>query len=480
MILQEAVKSREGLAYLGGAALTGLVAVLLAVDTLTSYLHQWELREAVQAFAQGKGEAGRLLGSLRDEDAGDDYERATVRVLLGSHNLRRAHRDARLLDAAERLFAEALEIDSENTAAAVGLACARLRRAEAKEPEARARDAAAAVAELRSHAADPKQPDVRYLEGASLILQGDVSAALEALDDPDPSEAPSLEGSGARLWNLGVAELLAGGATAFEPFALGYALRPHPIPRETSDEPLPSDADPGRPADAPRLLRLAYTVCLGRPGNAEGLRDRCRRAARLMVPFARGAPRRGQAGRFLPHRELLPELDNALGLAYFRAGELEAAVKRFEQASFGAGGREPLYLLNLAWACAQRAAALGAAGDPKLRNKVFELYGKAGKSYEKVCSLLAREEGRQDTVRLARTNAAAAYLAAGDPRQALAVYARYAAGDPDEAQRERDLGVLSERARKRREAIRHYEAAIAAGHPEAGELDIRLRLLRGR
>ena len=122
MIVLDALKTREGSLYLAGAAVTALVTVMTAVSTLTTYQEQQEIREAVLAFSQGSSTARSLLGELRSSDAGDESTRAAIRVMLGSYNFDRAHSNPQLLDTAEKLFEEALQIDPGRPSAAVGLA----------------------------------------------------------------------------------------------------------------------------------------------------------------------------------------------------------------------------------------------------------------------------------------------------------------------------------------------------------------------
>ncbi len=462
-MIADALRSREGQLYLAGAALAFLLAGLLLVSTVRQVEHEAAMAEAVEAFAQGRSEAGPLLRELRGRLPDD----VTVRVLLGVYELRRA-RDLAGLDTARLLFEEALERDRARTSAVVGLLATRLRMAALLAPEARAAAAADVVSlarELGRDTYEPRHPDLLTAEGAALVLAGRAAEALPLLEDPAPGGLlPSREGAGARHQALAAARLLLRRAGAIEPAALAQASRwAEDAPEDAAPADVP-DGDPGR------LLALAYRVELAdprlEPSDLEALAARCARAEALLPssPARRGPPQLNA-----PPPALLAGVYNALGIGWYRAGRHAEAVAAFERASDQVRGREPIYLLNLAQARYRAGLAAPTEGPERAR-----LLGASVDAYTRLAELLEGQEGREGTLVLAMTNAAAIALAKGDARQARNVYARFAKRHPSEVIGVRDLAVLEDHCRSRR-APELYRRALELQHPDAERIQARLR-----
>jgi len=484
VIVLEALKSRDGAIYLGGAALSLLITLLIAISTARACVLQWELREAVQAFSQGSGDASKLLGNLRQRGAGDADTQATVRVLLGAYNYDRALRNPQLLETAGRLFEEALQLQAGRASAAVGLACVQLTRADVKDRDARARDADATISELeRNLGAGEGSPDVEYLRGAAFILQGKLDDAIRKLDDPNPSQAPSQEGSAARAWNLGVAELLRGNPRAVESFALGFQQRSFAGYREFSnDDPEAGAPPPGRDADADRLLVLAYRVSLTqRPQDPAELRERCQRVRALMSSYSRGPGGlgQGQVGPYLPHRDLLAPVHNAVGIGWFNAGDFAAAAQQFGYAVKRSDQREPLYLLNEGWSHYQAAQQIEPKDADRKRDRDAHLK-EAADAFRAVIKLLGNQQGREGTVRLARCNVGAILLQMGSARDAARELENLCAGDAAELSWRAQLGALYDHAGDKRRALESYRKAVSLGHPDSAQIEERIAVLEGR
>ncbi len=463
-MISDALTSREGQLYTGGAAAAFLLALALLVSGVEDYQRQWAYREAVEAAAQGRAEAGQLLRSLRQELPSDP----TPRVLLGAYEYRRA-RDLESLDTARLLFEEALERDRSRTSAIVGLLATRLRMAALKEPEARTREAeevARLSDDLAREAYEPRHPDLLTVQAAARLLAGRTAEALASLQDVGADGLlPSRDGAGARQHALAAARILMRQPGAIEPATLAWVLRNGPRQDDAAaDGRGDPDGEPGR------LVPLAYRLELAdprvEPATPEALAQRAERAAALLP---RNLVQLGPDPATVP-RAAAPAIANALGIAWYRAQRYAEASAAFEQASSLSRGAELLYLLNLGQA-AYRAGLAAPEGSPERDEQLT----KAVKSYVRLCERLARQEGREGTLALALTNAAAIALRSGNARGARDLYRRFMDHRPGEAIRARDMGALEEHAGAKRAAAELYRKAIELRHPDTDRLQQRLR-----
>ncbi|MBX3468019.1 MAG: hypothetical protein KF878_14190 [Planctomycetes bacterium] len=461
MVPIEAVKSREGLAYLGGAALAFLISALLIAGGIERYLTEDALREAVQAYHRDAPDARAKLVELKDARPGD----ASTRVLLGCFELERAE-DADRLGVAERLFEEALGLEPGRTSASVGLAAARLRLAALKAAEGRAREAASVGELIDRSGLDASDPDVVALRAGMEVLRGRPEQALQLLSSP-PRTTPSRAGQGAWHWNRAAAAILARDGDALEAALPAYLLRRLPLPAESQNDPN------GPPGDAARLLTMAYRVSLAdpaaRPPTTEALTQRLERAAAAATLRAGGSGL--LRGRYLPPGREEAAVQNALGMAQARLERWADAAESFEQAS-RANPEEPLYMLNMALARRRQAEGIDAATDAKGRTAAFQ---RAGEAFRRLCESLAGKEGREATRVLAATSGASALLAGGDVRGAIVLYRTHSTGHPNPAEQARDLGALLDHA-KDKACVDEYRRAISLNHPETAALERRVRV----
>lgn len=469
-MIADAVRTREGLLYTVGAAVFGLLAMLLLADTVNAYRAEWETREAVEAFAQRDGTARELLRALRTARPAD----ATVRVLLGVHEVERA-RDPGDLDTARTLFEEALAIEPGRTSATVGLLAVRLQQAAARSPDGRGQaleEVARLTDQLAREANEPRSPDLLYLQAALEIMRGRPEQALKALEVDAPGDLlPSRTGQAARYHNLAAARILTHSSGAVPAAVLAHMARLRATPSDEDEDASEEGAGSGLPdprSEPANLLVAAYRSDLAdprvQPQDAEGLAARCQEIADL----AAGKSRRG--GPHLPPRRLAPEVMNSLGLAWYRAGRYPEAAAAFGRASALVRRKEPLYLLN-------EAQAAGRAGltAPRESEQRQAMLNKAYDAYRRIAEQLRDQEARKRTLALAVTNGAALALEQGEPARARMLYETNGKYLPNEAQVARDRGALWDHCRNRSRARRWYQKAIELNHPDSALLRERIQ-----
>lgn len=464
MLPIEALRTREGAAYLGGAALAFLLAGLLAVGGVERYLQEDTLREAVRAYHRDEPAARALLVELKEARPLD----ASVRVLLGCYEVERADGDADRLGVAERLFEEARSLDPARASATLGIAVAQLKQAAMKAREGRAAQAAAAGELLDRAGLARTDPDyVATLAGVEL-MRGRPEQALQLLAEA-PRGVPSRDGQLAWAWNKAVAAVLCRDGEALEPALVAYALRRLPMPIETNDDPAALQATP---ADAARLLTAAYRLALAdpgaRPATLEALAQRAALAEQAVGVRLPGAGR--LRGRFLPPGKDEAAVLNALGLALGRLDRWEEASAQFELAS-RAHPEEPLYLLNSAEGLRRQAAALEAVNDRE-RKAAFR---RSGETFKRLLEAIGKKEGREDTRVLAGTNGAVVFLEAGDPRAAFSLYRNHAEDLMPAAQAARDVGALQDHM-KNFACVDKYRQAVSLNHPDSPAIEKRIRV----
>ncbi len=461
MIPIEALRSKEGAAYLGGAALSFVLAAVLLAGGIERYLQESTLREAVRAYHRDEPAARALLLELKEARPTD----ASVLVLLGCYEVERADGDADRLGVAERLFAEARGIDPTRPSATLGVAVAQLKLAAMQGKDRRAKEAGA-VAELLDRAGlDRSDPDyVATLAGAEL-LRGRPDQALKLLSE-EPTAVPSRAGQLAWAWNEAMAAVLRRDGGALEPALVAYALRRLPMPIEaTGDAATP-------PADAARLLTAAYKVALADPGATPATTEALAQRAALAVeavavrPPGKGVP----PGRFLPPGKDEAGVLNALGLALGRLDRWEEAAPHFEQAS-RAHPEEPLYLLNQAEGLRRRAASIPETSVNERR----AAYQRAAEAYRRLLESITGKEAREETRVLAATNGAVVFLEAGNARAALALYKQHAEELTPPAQANRDIGALQDHAGNHA-CVDAYRKAVSLNHPDSPAIEKRIRV----
>jgi tetratricopeptide (TPR) repeat protein len=468
LIPLDALRSREGAAYLGGAALAFTMAFLLLAQTMNRYLKEDELREAFLAAAQDRGDAKGLLEGLK-QDYPDD---PTVLVLLGNYLVDRSHLARENLDAAEKLYERALQLDPGRTSAAVGLIVARLRLCEDKTPDARQKDIEAAEQLLTSmKGIDHDHPDVVILKGSIALLRGQLAAARGILDS-EPKHLPSLAGVGALYWNRGAAALMARDPGALEHCLRAYQFRRWPLLAETRDE--LGEEELASPLNDPgRLILLAYQVMLtDHTVDPETLGSRCDQGLTALA-LRRGNQRFAVPGRFLPPGYDLPIVLNAVGVGLFRAKRYEEALEVFTRASGIMKDKVPEYLLNQAEAMYQA----GQASEDEVQ-KARHINESANVLF-KLCNLLSEQEGLEEVLEKACTNMAAMMVELDKAGNARNMYIRFLDEHPDPAQKARDLGVLEDRCRARK-CLEFYEEAIRLSHPDAAQIRERMRFWRSQ
>jgi tetratricopeptide (TPR) repeat protein len=462
MIPLEALKSKEGIAYLGGAVASFLLAALLLVGGVERYLEEDTLRDAVAAYHQDDNQARALLLEAKQKRPLD----ASPLVLLGAYELEHAD-DPERLAAAEKLFEDARGLDPTRPSATLGLAAVRLREAAAKAKEGRAQDAAAVLDLLNKAGLDPKQPDVAALVAAAEVLRGRAPQALDVLDKTAQDVVPSREGEAAWHWNRAVAAVLCRRASAMEAAFPAFLLRRLPMPIEGADPQAP-------PADPSKLLALAYRVSLADPGalpaDEKDLSRRADLARKVLQRLSGGST--GLRGRLLPTGTDEGIVLNALGLAYFRAKRFDDAARAFDEATHAPGCQlEPLYVMNLAEARYRAALAMDDEKQAKEKNVALQ---QAAETYKRVAEMLTGKAGREATRTLAATNAAAIYLQAGKTNYAMMTYKQLSDTHPNAAQRARDLGALMDQD-NRGVCVEEYKKAIALNHPDSQAMERRIR-----
>lgn len=461
MIPIEALRSKEGAAYLGGAALSFVIAAALLASGIERYLQEDTLRAAVRAYHRDDPSARPLLLELKDSRPTD----ASVRVLLGCYELERADGDADRLGVAERLFEEARALDPGRASATLGVAVAQLKLAAMQAKDRRAKEAAAVIELLERAGLDRSDPDyVATLAGAEL-MRGRPEQALQLLSE-EPRGVPSRLGQLAWAWNEAMAGVLCRDGGALEPALAAYALRRLPMPIETSGD----AATP--PADAARLLTMAFRVALADPGakpaTTEALAQRVALGMEAVAVRTTGGGM--MRGRFLPPGKDEASVLNALGLALGRLDRWEEASPLFEQAS-KAHPEEPLYQLNAAEGLMRRAAAIDEANVRERR----DAYGRAGEAFRRLLESITGKEAREETRVLAATNGAVAFVEAGNPRAALSLYKNHAEALTPAAQANRDIGALQDHA-KNHACVDAYRKAVSLNHPDSPAIEKRIRV----
>ena len=461
-LIRLAAQSALGLVYLAAALIFTLLAGLVLWTTAEDISRQGDLVEGAQAFHTDSSEARVKLLALRTQGQVDGS------LLLAAYEYERS-RDLEGLETAEGLFKEVLAADPGRTSAVVGLAATRLRKAELQGGLAGLKSAAPEVASLLNDARDKSQPDLAFLQAALDVLGGKPGEAVTALS-ADPSTAPSKEGTGARWWNLAVAQILAK-VDPLPAAARAYTLRPRLLPAEDSrerdeSEELSADGDPER------LLILAYrfSLCSKECGSqdAEALGARVEFGRRLSdQSFTRAV---GQEGRYSPHRTDAARVFNALGVGLCRVERYQDAIAAFTRATRTAGKPDPLYSLNSALAATLALPRL--KGESKdVRKNVLDA---AVLGYRAVAEQVHGDKRRASTLKLAVDNALSVNYDL-DPQDGLVMLRKYQKEYPSEVDWNRHMGALLDWQR-RIGCIPHYRKALELGHPDSVGIKERLKL----
>lgn len=462
MLPLEAMKTKEGAAFLAGGLACYVLAALLAINGIQRFLEEDSLRDAIAAFHRDSPEAHSLLIELKQARPGD----ATLPLLLGCLELDRADRDPERLAGAERLFEEALAAEPTRSSAAIGLAVARLRLGATKSKEARAQAAKTVSDELDRAPVDPNDPNVKGLRAGIELVRGRTAEALKLLDGLSPAGL-SRDGQLAWRWNRAMAACLTKRGDALEDACAAYALRRVPMPHDGPDaaaEPL---------TDGAKLLVMAYRVALAEgsatPSTPDALLARCELARRALAVRSGGSTS-SVRGRYLPPVSEEATVINALGIAYTRLERWTEAAQAFDDASRAGAKDEPRYNLNLAETRRRQAAALP---DTELKQR-NALISQAADAYDRVVKQTAGKEGREAVRVLAATNGAALLLQAKQTGPAFNFYAGAATGHPNEAERARNLGALMDHNNNGR-CVDEYRRAISLSHPDSAQLERRIR-----
>jgi tetratricopeptide (TPR) repeat protein len=463
----EALRSREGAAYLGGAAVAMIAAALLTASTLLRFMHEEDLREAFGAAARDEGTAGNLLSKLRQGDPKD----VDVRVALGCIESERGEEDAARLDVADKLFAEALALDPTREAALVGQCANHLRMAMAATPEGRAVVVDQANELLKSV---PDGADHDALEAAILILRGKPQDALKKLDAPVDGPM-SLAAMRAHTWNRAVAAILMHDGRALELALPAYLMRPQQLPGEWN-KPAEAPEFTGPRTDPSRMLAAAYRVSLvGAGGAPDVMTARCA-MARHALASRHEAGLGLLPGRFQPAGRDLGAGWNALGIALLRLGKMEEAAEAFHMAA--SISTEPAYDFNYGDALYRQAMALP-EDDPRRGN----LFLTASTGYDAALNTLKRpgQEARGATRAFAATNCAMLVYLAGSPRDAAGKLAAMDDKDfTDLGRRYRNLGAFYDMAMMGRDAVIAYKKAVELGAPDGEKMQVRIRVWEAR
>jgi Flp pilus assembly protein TadD len=450
----DAVRSREGAAYLGGAAVVLAITLGILTDTVTDYLAQEAHVDSVRKFLADHPTARTMLLEAQDD--------VPSLLALASFELDRSDIDEQRLEAAESYFNRAFQLDPTNTAAIMGRVIVLLRRADTRSDPAARKAAAEEAGQLLTGVMDSSNPDVIYLQGAIDILTGDLPAAKQHLDDE--SRLATGPGMAARHWNRGVAAILAREGSALRAFMPGYLGRRWALPDMTK----PDQAEKLAPRYAPaKMLTLAYRAALdprAQPTGKEALSARCDSVIAALAPTHRSGVNRGP---YQPSGLDTAAVRNALGLALIECGRFEDAVKELTTAA-GAVPHELLYVRNLAQARYLYAESLT---DPNERTAALRV---AARDYQRLAAQLAKQEGREEQAVLTATNAAAVMIAAGNAGGAAMSIQSVQAAYPNPANFQRDLGAVLDHAGKA-ECVQHYREAIKLGHPQSRQLERRAR-----
>lgn len=470
MIPLEALKNKEGAAYLAGAAVCFLISAILVATGIDRFLQEDALRGAVAAFHRDAPDARSQLVELKDARPTD----ATMRVLLGCIEVERGDGDADRLGVAERLFEEALGLDPSRASAHIGQAVARLKLGAMKPKDGRVQAAKLVAEDLDRANLDATDPDVIGLRAAVELMRGRNAEALKLLDAA-PTIVPSRDGQTAWRWNRALATCLVRRRDGLEDALAAYALRRFPMLEETVQaQEVPKGAPLPPPPEVARLLIMAYRVALAEPNatpaTAEAVLARCELAKGAIAVRAAGGGS-SLKGRFLPPTPHDAIVFNALGMAYARLERWTDAANAFEEARRAGPKDEPLYVLNFAEARRREALAL----PPEQAKQASGLLSAACEAYGRVCEMLAGKEGREATRVLAATNGAALYISMKQPQQAIGFYKGHSEGHPNAAERARNLGALLDHG-NHRGCVEEYRRAVSLSHPDSAALERRVRI----
>lgn len=457
-----AAQSGLSLLYLVGGLVLALLGAVVFSTTVQDVMAEDAMQEGVEAFHRRESNAARLLRDLRSDG------QPGASLFLAAYEYENANGDADKLQTAVGLFEEALKNDPGRNSAVVGLVSAKLALAETEGLDA-LKSAAKDMPAILEQANNPQHPDVVYLKATLDILGGKASEAVEVLSE-DPSDAPSLEGQGARWWNLAVAKLL----TREDPLAAAaraYNLRRWPVPTAEQRE---DDAKVrlSRRADPERLLRLAYrfalcdTTCT--PSDEEALAARVEFGRRLLEQDFRGTR---DGGRYAPPRSEAAEINNALGVGLCRVKRYSEAMKPFEEAVRGASKKDPLYSMNLALAATLALPGVQKEGTASEYKTTKDM---AARAYENVARIIGSDAKRQSTLKLAIDNLTTVDYQ-NDPGKGMAVLRKYQKEYPSEPDWNRHMGALMDWAFKSG-CKKHYARALELGHPDAVGIQERLKL----
>lgn len=456
-----AAQSGLSLLYLVGGLVLALLGAVVFSTTIQDILGEDAMQSGVEAFHRRESTAARQLRELRSDG------HLSASVFLAAYEYENANGDADKLETAVSLFEEALKNEPGRTSAVVGLVSAKLALAETQGVDA-LKSTAKDMPALLEQAANPSHPDVVYLKAAVDVLDGKVSEAVEVLSE-DPSEAPSLEGQGARWWNLAVAKLIAK-EDPLPAAARAYNLRRWPVPsaEQRKDDP---KVRLSRRADPERLIKLAYRFALCdkgcSPSDEEALAARVEFGRKLIDQVFKGTR---DGGRYAPPRNEAAEIYNALGVGLCRVKRYSEAMKPFEQAVRGASN-DPLYSMNLAIA---GTLALPIVQKEGTAQEFKNTKDTAARAYENVARIIGSDTKRQSTLKLAVDNLTTVDYE-NDPGKGMAVLRKYRKQYPSEPDWNRHMGALMDWAYKSG-CIKHYEKALELGHPDAVGIQERLKL----
>jgi len=456
-----AAQSGLSLLYLVGGLILSLLGAVVFSTTIQDILAEDAMQGGVEAFHRRDPETARRLRDLRSDGLPD------ASVFLAAYEYENAKGDKDKLETAASLFEEALKDQPGRNSAVIGLVSAKLALAETEGVEA-LKSTAKDMSEVLDQASNPQHPDVIYLKAAIDVLDGKTGEAVEVLSE-DPSEAPSLEGQGARWWNLAVAKLIAR-EDPLPAAARAYNLRRWPVPTAQQRQ-----KDPkvllSRQADPERLLKLAFrfalcdTTC--KPSEPEALAARVEFGRRLVDQAFKGSR---DGGRYAPPGKEIGEIYNALGVGLCRVERYSDAMEPFGKALRGASN-DALYSMNLALAGSQALPVIQKEGTAEDFKNAKDTTARA---YENVARIIGKDNKRLSTLKLAVDNLTTVDYV-NDPGEGMAVLRKYQKSYPSEADWNRHMGALLDWA-FRLGCMKHYEKALELGHPDAVGIQERLKL----
>lgn len=447
-------KTPKILGQAGGAAVVGIVALSLLASTILHKMAQNNVANGVQEFfaltATPKGKRAderEQAEAMLVEASENDPENPGPYLLIASS----AYHEGKL-DKAEKFFLRAAKVSEENPDPWLGAASVKVHKA-GTERSKRKEHLERANEYLDKATATGAAFEAEVLKGAIALLKGRNSEARKIYKSLDAQLKDIGEGFPGRdvmesfYWNKAMAELLSNSTDCLQSFRQALQFR--------ADWPEASDV----------LCRAMCSFLTAKTDEAE-TKKRIGMCLEIRGQFYMRVEDSVRANRYGLNRSQLGQLNNAIGMAYYRNKDYLAASKAFDL-SLRADRNDITYNRN------QGLTYQKLLEGEKNKAKIAEYHGKAARFFaEAAKQAVALEVKDKKYIWELYVNGAWHFTYVRQKNEALNALKKSLDLEVDKAESCRALGCVHLTFRSKLGAKKWLTKAIEEGHPDSAELEI--------